>query len=438
MSLCSLYFLCDLHNNYCTSNQRIFGSMNIYSTQFDHLENGPERIYSLSVGAPSTYLRQKCAELVQKATLSLHKSEHCPNAFQYGAEAGSIAFRSELAKFLSEHYADTVDPEDLWTNAGASQGLDFLGHSFFQAGDLVFVEEPAYFIGLMALRDDLGMKVIGVPSDDDGMIVDELEKLMIEHSNELKPPTDKKPYSALVYCVPTFNNPTGSCLSAERCKKLITLLRKHNMLALCDDVYNLLSFTDGIPPPQRLFSFDNKSDPDYKGNVISNGSFSKVLGPGLRLGWMEVPERARKVLKTSAYARSGGCFNQYLSCVISVALQEGLVKEHLLMARKVYRTQLDALCNALDQYLPGQCSYQKPKGGYFVWVTLPPEVDCDKLFDICKKKYLVEFNYGSRFCATPGKFKNCIRLNFAFNEPNVIEHCVKQIAQALKESFGCQ
>ena len=410
--------------------------MNIYdTTQFDRLENGPQKIYSLSMGAPSTNLRQKCAELVQKATLSLHKSEHCPNAFQYGADQGSAAFRTEMAKFLTEHYGDTVNYEDLWVNAGATQGLNFIGHTLFHPGDVVFVEEPTYHTGLNALRDDFGMKLVGVPTDNDGMLVDELEKLMMKHSSDLRPGTDKKPYSAMLYCVPTFNNPTGSYLPTERCKKLIKLLREHNVLALCDDVYNLLSFTDGAPPPQRVFAFDNKLDADYKGNVISNGSFSKFLGPGLRLGWMEVPERARQVMVTSAYARSGGCFNHYMSCIISVALQEGLVKEHLLMARKVYRSQCDVLCEALDKYMPGQFSYQKPKGGYFVWVTFPPEVDCDKLFDTCKKKYLVEFNYGSRFCATPGKFKNCLRLSFAFNEPNILEHCVKQIGLALKESF---
>lgn len=412
--------------------------MSIYSTAFDHLEDGPQRIYSLSVGAPSTRLLQKCAEVVQKATLALHKSEHCPYAFQYGAEPGPFAIRSELAKFLSEHYADTVNLEDLWVNAGASQGLDFSAHTFFEPGDVAFVEEPSYFIGLKALKDDLGMRVVGVPSDQDGVMVDELEKLMMEYCNELRQPTDKKPYSAMLYCTPTFNNPTGSCLPADRCKKLIMLLRKHNVLAVCDDVYNLLSFGDDSPPPQRLFAFDHKSDADYKGNVISNGSFSKVLAPGLRLGWMEVPEKARKVLKTSAYNQSGGCFNHYMSCIISVALQEGLVKEHLLMARKIYRSQCDTLCDSLDNYMPGQVSYQKPKGGYFVWVTLPPEIDGDKLFDICKKKYFVEFNYGSRFCVTPGKFKNCIRLSFAFNEPGIIEHCVKQIALTLKEHFGYQ
>ena len=405
----------------------------MFSTQADYMESGPEKIYSLKAGAPSTRLRQECADLIQKATLSLHKLDQCPDAFMYGADPGSSVFRQEVAKFLTEQYGDPVNHEDLWTNAGASQGLAFIGSFLFQPGDVVFVEEPAYYIGLRALRDDLAMKVIGIPSDNDGIVVEELEKLIMEHSDKLRPPTEKKPFSAMLYCVPTFNNPTGSILPTERCKKVIELLRKHNILAFCDDVYNLLSYTDDRPPPQRLFAFDDKSNADYKGNVISNGSFSKFLAPGLRLGWMEVPERVRNVLKTSAYASSGGCFNHYISCVVAVALQEGLVKDHLLMVRRVFHSQLNVLCDALIKYIPGQFSYQKPKGGYFVWVTFPPDVDCDKLYQICREKYFVEFNNGSRFAASPGKFKNCMRLSFAYNECDIIEHCVKQIAMALKE-----
>ena len=406
---------------------------NMFSTQADYMESGLDKIYSLKAGAPSTLVRQQCAELIQKATLSLHKLDQCPDAFMYGADPGPSVFRQQVAKFLTEQYGDPVDHEDLWVNAGASQGLAFIGSFLFQPGDVVFAEEPAYYIGLRALRDDLAMKVIGIPSDNDGIIVEELEKLIMEHSEKLRPPTEKKPYSAMLYCVPTFNNPTGSILPAERCKKVIELLRKHNILAFCDDVYNLLSYTDDKPPPQRLFAFDDKSDADYKGNVISNGSFSKFLAPGLRLGWMELPERVRSLLTISSYSKGGGCFNNYTSCIIAVALREGLVKDHLLMARKVFHSQRNALCDALVKYIPGKCSYQKPQGGYFVWVTLPSEVDCEKLYAICREKYFVEFNYGSRFAASVGKFTNCMRLSFSFNESDIIEHCVKQIALALKE-----
>lgn len=405
------------------------------TTLFDYLESGGKKVFTLRVGAPSEDLRIKCGELIHKATLVLHTPERYANLFQYGPYSGISAVRIEFAKFLSEQYGDTVSHDDIWVTAGASQGLACIGSLLFQPGNVAFVEEPTYFIALTALRDDIGMNVIGVPVDQDGMIVDELEKLMAEHLRTSPVATDRKPFSGMLFCIPTFNNPTGSVLSAERCKQLIKLLRKYNVLAFCDDVYNLLSYMGdkaSVIVPPRLFSFDKKTDPDYKGNVISNGTFSKLLGPGLRLGWMELPERVRKILPTTGYMRSGGCFNHYTSCLVTKAIEMGLVKEHLAYARQVYHSQLNSLCHALDKYIPCPFTYTKPQGGYFVWVILPSEVDCDKLYDLCFNKYGVDFNKGSGF-SSKGQFKNCMRLAFAFHDAPTIEYCVKQIALAIKE-----
>ena len=405
------------------------------TTMFDYLEGDGRKITTLRVGSPSEDLRIKCGELIHKATLTLHTTENYANLFQYGPYSGTLAVRSELAKFLTEQYGDTVDRDDIWVTAGASQGLACIASLLFQPGNVAFVEEPTYFIGLTALKEDYGMKVIGIPADQDGIIVDELEKMMEKHLQTPLVPNDKSPFSAMLYCIPTFNNPTGSVLSTDRCKQLIKLLRKYNVLAFCDDVYNLLSYMGGQPPfkiPPRLFSFDNKIDPDYKGNVVSNGSFSKVLGPGLRLGWMEVPEHVQRILSKTGYCRSGGCFNHYTSCIVATAIQMGLVKDHLVYVRGVYYSRLNSLCNALDKYIPCPVQYTKPQGGYFVWVVLPSEVDGDKLYDICLKKYSVDFNKGSGF-SSKGQYKNCMRLTFAFHDGPTIEHCVKQIALAIKE-----
>lgn len=402
---------------------------------FDYLSMNGKQISSLRMGVPSAYLRRKCGELIQKASQELHKEENYADLFQYGPYSGTFVFRSQLAKFLSEQYNSHVEFDDLWVNAGATQGFQCVGSLLFQQGDLAFVEEPTYFLGLLAMRDDFDMKVIGVPQDQDGIIVEEFEKLLGQYCNQMRQPTEKKPFSALLYCIPTFNNPTGSVLPTERCKKLIKLLRDYNVLAFCDDVYNLLSYTgDQLPftAPPRLFSFDEKTDPDYKGNVISNGSFSKLLGPGLRLGWMEVPEHVRMIFTKSGYARSGGCVNHYTSSIISTALQMNLLKEHLAFVQQVYSNQLNALCNALEEYMPCPVTYNKPRGGFFVWVVLPSEVDCDRLYDICFEKYSVDFNKGSRF-SSKGQLKNCMRLSFAFHNEAVIEHCIKQIASAIKE-----
>lgn len=407
------------------------------TTMFDYLKRDDRKISTLRVGSPSEDLRIKCGELIRKASLELHTPDNYADLFQYGPHSGSLAVRDELAKFLSEQYGDKVSCEDIWVTAGASQGLACIGNLLFQPGNVAFVEEPTYFIGLTALQEDYGMNVVGVPTDQDGMIVDELEKLMAEHLLTAPGSAGNKPFSAMLYCIPTFNNPTGSVLSSERCKQLIKLLRKYNVLAFCDDVYNLLSYMGDSPPfqsPQRLFSFDNKTDPDYKGHVISNGTFSKILGPGLRLGWMEVPERVGRILHTTGYVKSGGCFNHYTSCIVSTAIKMGLVKEHLAYAQEVYYSRLNSLCNALDKYIPCSVRYTKPRGGYFVWVVLPCEVDCDKLYDVCLNKYRVDFNKGSGF-SSKGQYKNCMRLTFAFHDSPTIEHCVKQIALAIKESF---
>lgn len=407
------------------------------TTLFDYLTKDGKKVHSLRVGAPSEHLRMKCGELIHKATLALHTPENYPQLFQYGPHSGSLAAKSELTKFLTEEYGDTVNCDDIWFTAGASQGLACIGSLLFQPKTVAFVEEPTYFLALKALSDDFGMNLVGVPTDQDGLIVDELEKLMAEHLQTLPVITERNPFSGLLYCIPTFNNPNGSVLSVTRCKQLIKLLRKYNVLAFCDDVYNLLSYDGEKPPfkvPPRLFSFDNKADPDYKGNVISNGTFSKLLGPGLRLGWMEVPEHVRKILKTSGYITSGGCFNHYTSCVVTMAIQMGLVKEHVAYTRELYKSQLNTLCSAMDKYFPRAIKYTKPQGGYFVWVVLPPEIDCDKLYDICFNKYAVDFNKGSR-CSCKGQYKNCMRLSFAFLDSPTLEHCVKQIALAIEEIF---
>ena len=405
------------------------------TTLFDYLSEFGKSIISLRIGTPSVDLLHKAGQLMQKASEEYHKEESFADALQYGPKSGALVFRKELAKFLSEQYGSPVACEDLLVNAGASQGLHCIGSLLFQSGDLAFVEEPTYFIGLTAIERDFSMNVIGIPTDENGIVVDELEKLFVQHSNQMRSATERKPFSALLYCIPTFNNPTGSVLPAERCRKLIKLVRKYNVLAVCDDVYNLLSYTGDKPPflsPPRLFTFDYKTEPDYKGNVISNGSFSKLLGPGLRLGWLEVPERVHQILETSGYVRSGGCFNHYTSCIVAKALQLNLVKEHLAFVQQIYSKRLDTLCSSLEKYMPCPFSYRKPSGGFFVWIVLPLEVDCDKLYDVCVEKYNVEFNKGSGFSAK-GQLKNCMRLSFSFQDDDAIEDCVKKISLAIKE-----
>ena len=406
------------------------------STLFDNLlkKDGKE-IVNLRIGAPSQSLLKKCRNIILQASQYRLASDNM-DLFQYGPQSGHPEFRAELAKFLTKQYGNTVQAEDIVVNAGATQGLGLIVALLFNPGDLVFVEDPTYFLAIKVLSEDFNMKVIAVPTNEDGIDVEEFDKILTHHGVKDRPVSSKKPFSGLLYSVPTFNNPIGCSLPPNKCNELVKVLRKHNVLALCDDVYNCLPFVDSKPPfttpgPQRLFSFDKKSDPDYKGNVVSNGSFSKLLGPGLRVGWLELPGRVKNFVVNSAFSDSGGSFNHYMSCIIATALKLDLVEPHLIEAREVYHAQMVALCDAIDQHLPS-VSYQRPKGGYFVWLKFPPAINCIELQKICKEKYRLDFNPGTA-CSCTGSFTNCVRLAFAFYDQAVLIEGVKTIARALEE-----
>lgn len=172
--------------------------------------------------------------------------------------------------------------------SGATVGLWLSATTFLPPGDqgLVFLECPSYFIAKDILVRDLGHQAIPVSMEPDGINVEEFERLVTieyEKRKDRLPLAEKHKFWAMLYSIPTFHNPTGTVLSEAKSKKLVEIARKFDILIVCDDVYNLLYFQDETSSelrtsPKRLFAFDNPNDPDYKGHVISNGSFSKLLG----------------------------------------------------------------------------------------------------------------------------------------------------------------
>lgn len=386
---------------------------------------------NLSRGAPDDTLLEECRLLMQKASDVFFQSGNLA-AFQYPPLDGNVKVRDSVAQFLSEQYASDVNSDDLVMNAGCSHGLWVLQKAFMQPGDFVFVEEPTYYHAIRMFERDL--KVVGVTTDDEGVDVEMLDELLIECSQKKCQVTIQKPFWAMVYLVPTFHNPTGRCLSMSRCKQLINVLRKHDVLCVCDDVYNCLAFLeeDGPPfiqpAPKRLFSYDNKADSSYLGNVVSNASFSKLLGPGLRVGWMECPKRIKQFLLQSNLLR--GNVSHLTSCIIAEMIKMHILQEHVSKCREIYYLRMKAMCAALDKFMPSTVQYWPPKGGYFIWIILPRRVDIDKLFEICKNKVL--FRCGYHFSCTQS-FRHCIRLSFSYQSPEVIEEGVEKLGVAIKQ-----
>ncbi|GBM88642.1 Aromatic-amino-acid aminotransferase 1 [Araneus ventricosus] len=404
-----------------------------FFSQFEKLGfYGNDAVY-LNAGAPGTELLRMLPPIIEAATSHLMQNELEGDAqiFQYGLENGHWQFRSFLATFLTEEYGDTVSSEQLFLTGGASSGLWLILSALFNSGSVVFVEDPSYFCALKVFSD-LRMKVVPVKTDDYGIVTDDLQEKLIEHFSE-NPVAPHPPLKALIYLIPVYQNPTGSVLPEGRCRKLINLAQKYGVTIVCDDVYNLLHYDDKPVCPKRLFAYDNRFHPDYVGNVISNGTFSKFLGPGLRVGWIEAPKWATEMLEDFGVIGSGGGLNTYTSGVITSLMALGKMKIHLQKVKTVFKTHMEATADLLRQELPPGCKLKSPaKGGYFLWIELPENIDALQFLPFAKQEYQVAFMQG--ISASPSNsFANYIRICISFYPLDVLLSAVRRLCRAISD-----
>lgn len=367
-------------------------------------------VIDLGWGHPSARLHP--LEALQQATAATF-AQNGVAALQYGAEQGSGPLLQALALFLStpEAYAMSVDPGSLFVTAGASQALDLTCTLFTRQGGTVFVEEPTYYL-VQRIFADHRLDVVGVPTDTQGLRTDVLAALL----------RDTKTPPVLLYTIPTFQNPAGSVLPAERRQELVELAQRYQFLVAADEVYHLLHY--GTPPPPPLMAFDHSP----QGCVISLGSFSKILAPGLRLGWVQAhPQLIRRFVQ-AGFVASGGGINHFTAMITATTLTQGLLAQNLAMLRATYGERVAALSQALRRYIP-EAQFQEPAGGYFVWITLPPEIDTAALLPLAQQCGL-SFRPGPAFSAA-GAFANALRLSFALYEVDDLVEGIKRLARAL-------
>jgi 2-aminoadipate transaminase len=366
----------------------------------------PEGLIDLGVGHPSLGLLP-LEELRQAA---LHRlSQGDPAFLQYGAEAGDGYFRAELAAFLTRHYCFAVEPDTLFVTAGVSQALDLVCTAFTRPGQVIFVEEPTYFLSLGIFQDH-HLRIVPIPTDGQGLDVDALEAALRRH----------KP--ALVYTIPTFQNPTGTTLSRHRRERLVELGQQHSFLIVADEVYQLLSYREA-PPPSLARYLDT-------GSVLSLGSFSKILAPGLRLGWIQAAPRLLRTLAHSGMVASGGGLNPFTSSVVRSALELGWQERHLQKLRLTYRGRLEAMLKALSR--SGLQPRYTPEGGYFVWLELDPATSAQALLERAIQTG-VRYQPGGKF-SSQGHFAHALRLCFAYYDPPELVEGIRRLATVLNSS----
>lgn len=327
----------------------------------------------------------------------------------YGAEQGDGYFRQALARFLSKGYGMQVEADYLFVTAGASQGLDFICTLFTQAGDTIFVEEPSYFLALDMFADHR-LNVVGVPTDGEGLIIEALEEKLAEQQ------------PALLYTIPTFHNPSSVTMSAARRERLVALSQRHNFLIVADEVYHLLNYT--TTPPLPLASYVET------GMVLSLGSFSKILAPGLRLGWIQTAPHFMPRFITSGLLNSGGGLNPFTSALVRSAIELGLQQEHLAHLQAVYTRRSAVLSAALRQHLPASVTFVEPQGGFFVWLEFPETVDVAALLPALDRQ-LVLFHPGIKF-SSAGGLRNYARLSFAYYDDDDLVKGVRRLAEVVE------
>ena len=342
-------------------------------------------------------------------------SEEAGGALQYGATEGYEPLRKQLSAFMKTKGVD-VDPSGLIVTTGSQQALDLLGKTLISPGDKVIVEGPTFLATIQCFRL-YGAQLISAPIDAHGVKTDELEKLIAEHQPKF------------VYLIPTFGNPSGAMLSLERRRKVLELAVKYQTLMVEDDPYGDLYFGEAPPPSIMALS---KDVPGSSELIAHCGSLSKVLSPGLRIGWMIAPaELLAKATMCKQF--SDAHTSTFAQATAAQYLKSGRMPATLDHVRQVYGERAKAMGVALKRELGDAISFEQPQGGLFFWARLTGANG--KLADagvLAKRaiEQLVAFVPGAPFYAEKPD-RATLRLSFATANIEKIEEGIARLGKAL-------
>jgi len=346
-------------------------------------------------------------------------SKHDGNTLQYGATRG---YRPLIEHLLTHTLAERgihAAFDDIIITSGSQQGLDLVGRVMIDPGDSVIVELPTYS-GAIAAFHNLGASLAGVPQDDDGIDIAAVDRVAAELAEHGRP-------AKFVYVTPNFQNPAGLLMSRRRRTELLDAARRNNLVILEDDPYGSIYFEDVTTFAETR---PIKAD-DTDGRVIYLGSFSKILVPGLRVAWMVAPAAiAQKVeLCKQAADISSGVFDQR---IVHGALAGGVIDRIAPGLRAHYQAKRTVMERALASHLSGRVTWTSPRGGFFLWIELPPGVDDRELLDRALAQK-VSFVLGSAFFVN-GAGHEFARLAFSGITHDQIEQGIARLAIAINST----
>ena len=337
-------------------------------------------------------------------------------ALQYGATEGYEPLRQQIAQFMHSKGVQSLAPQELIVTTGSQQALDLLGKCLIDEGDKVIVEGPTFLATIQCFRL-YGAEVISAPIDSDGVQVDALEQLIVQHRPKM------------IYTIPTFGNPSGATLSLERRKRLLELAVRYQVLVVEDDPYGDLYFD--APPPPSLLALSEQV-PGSRAFLAHCGSLSKVLSPGLRIGWLVAPaELLGKAVMCKQF--SDAHTSTFAQATAAHYLAAGHMPAALAKVRQVYAQRAQVMMQALRAELGDAVEFTAPQGGLFLWLRLTGKGG--KLTDATElaKRAIdqgVAFVPGAPFFSQNPDMAS-LRLSFATADEEKIREGVRRLAKAL-------
>lgn len=378
------------------------------------LTQNPE-VISFAGGLPSplTFPVEEIAQMAKDVIL-----REGDWALQYGATEGITQFRDEVVKIL---HADgiTAERDNVLITTASQQGLDLVGRLFINSNDPVIMGRPTYVGAISAFRG-YDARFIGVPLDDHGMKMDELRKVLEDLAAKNERPK-------FIYTVPDFQNPAGVTLTLERRKELLNLAREFRTIIIEDSPYRQLRYTgDHVP---QIYQLDGG-----EGHVIMLQTFSKILFPGLRLGWITAH---KDIIDKFVIAKQAMdlCTPPVSQSIAYEYCRLGKLAGHIKENVALYGSKRKVMLDALEKYMPDHPSihWTKPEGGLFLWVTLPDYVDVDEMFMQAIEEN-VAYVTGTAFYADGGG-KNAMRLNFSYPSEEQIDQGIQRLAKVIRKNL---
>ena len=359
---------------------------------------------------PATLLTPEMRNAMQRVI----SSPQAYAALQYGPEQGTQSLINFLVEKINREQGLSVQPTNLMLVAGATHAIDMLTRLYARPGEVVLVEAPTYVDAIHIFRDHQ-VELYAIPTGEDGLIPSELEKqLALLHSSGKFP--------RILYTIPNFHNPTGCTLPEARRSEIIGLAGHYGFLIVEDDVYRDLSFEGAAPASFYALAHGDQ--------VLSIGSFSKTLAPGLRLGWLLGSADAIQRCIDCGTTQMGGGANPFAAQIVAEYCRSGYWEAHISHLRSLYKMRRNGALSALSQYMPGDVRWTHPTGGFFIWLSLPETVFAQDVKRMALQEGVL-LAAGEGFFVHPSDGQHNLRLAYSCATPGDIETGIRMLAQVI-------